>query len=154
MLLEKSAGLTQHPQAHYINNRTMEASACQSQICVYITHKNMCSWLCNRVAVNGVCHMPACQQTVRGASIPSLRVDHQSSLEAHNGIQQLSVFSFSAWSWCLQVFRGVPGLAQQVSELSPPLSEWRRFIYCESMISGQLLGEVDHFPGAPGTCCC
>lgn len=27
MLLEKSAGLTQHPQAHYINNRTMEAGA-------------------------------------------------------------------------------------------------------------------------------
>ena len=25
MLLEKGSGLTQHPQAHYINNRTMEA---------------------------------------------------------------------------------------------------------------------------------
>jgi hypothetical protein len=26
MLLEKNAELTQHPQAHYINNRTMEVS--------------------------------------------------------------------------------------------------------------------------------
>ena len=39
------------------------------------------------------------------------------------------------------------GLSQQVAGLSPPLDEWRRFIYCESLVSGQLLGEVDHFPG-------
>lgn len=53
----------------------------------------------------------------------------------------------TCWMLRLQVFRNIPGLAQQVAELSPPLSEWRRFIYCESMVSGQLLGEVDHFPG-------
>lgn len=47
----------------------------------------------------------------------------------------------------LQVFRGIPGLSHQVSALSPPLVEWQRFVYCESMVSGQLLGEVDHFPG-------
>jgi hypothetical protein len=47
----------------------------------------------------------------------------------------------------VQVFRGIPGLSQQVAALSPPLAEWRRFIYCESMVEGQLLGEVDHFPG-------
>lgn len=33
----------------------------------------------------------------------------------------------------------------------PPLSEWRRFIYCSSMVGGsnedQLFGTVDHFPG-------
>jgi hypothetical protein len=52
---------------------------------------------------------------------------------------------------CCQVFRGIPGLSQQVSDLSPPLSEWRRFIYCESMVAGQLLGEVDHFPGNHNT---
>jgi hypothetical protein len=52
---------------------------------------------------------------------------------------------------CHQVFRGIPGLSRQVSDLSPPLVEWRRFIYCESMVSGQMLGEVDHFPGARGS---
>lgn len=47
----------------------------------------------------------------------------------------------------VQVFRGLPGLSAAVSALSPPLAEWRRFIYCESMVAGQLLGKVDHFPG-------
>ena len=38
------------------------------------------------------------------------------------------------------------GLAAEVQSLSPPLEEWRRFVYCRSM-SGQLLGQVDHFEG-------
>ncbi|WIA08637.1 hypothetical protein OEZ85_008065 [Tetradesmus obliquus] len=69
MVLERSQQLTQHPQAHYINNRTME------------------------------------------------------------------------------VFRGLPGLAAKVKARSPPLQQWRSFVYCEAMAAGQLLGEVDHFPG-------
>ncbi|KAF6263709.1 FAD binding domain-containing protein [Scenedesmus sp. NREL 46B-D3] len=69
MVLERSQQLTQHPQAHYINNRTME------------------------------------------------------------------------------VFRGLPGLADQVAACSPPLEQWRRFVYCEAMAAGLLLGEVNHFPG-------
>jgi hypothetical protein len=36
-----------------------------------------------------------------------------------------------------------------VKARSPPLQQWRSFVYCEAMAAGQLLGEVDHFPGAP-----
>jgi hypothetical protein len=39
-------------------------------------------------------------------------------------------------------------LAAQVKARSPPLEQWRSFVYCEAMAAGQLLGEVDHFPGA------
>lgn len=35
-------------------------------------------------------------------------------------------------------------VAAEVVKLSPPLREWRKFIYCESM-TGNILGEVDHF---------
>ena len=35
-------------------------------------------------------------------------------------------------------------LASQVAEASPPLSEWRKFIYCET-VTGRVFGEVDHF---------
>eukprot|EP00775_Hariotina_reticulata_P010552 gene10552-10712_t len=69
VVLEKAHQLTQHPQAHFINNRTME------------------------------------------------------------------------------VFRGLPGLSSAVQALSPPLAQWRRFVYCQSLMAGQLLGTVDHFPG-------
>lgn len=70
MLLEKGAGLTQHPQAHYINNRTMEASACtaRSPCCSPSTQKEQLELMVATVAVTGVCHMPACQHTVQGAS--------------------------------------------------------------------------------------
>jgi hypothetical protein len=47
----------------------------------------------------------------------------------------------------VQVFRGLPGLAAKVKARSPPLEQWRSFVYCEAMAAGQLLGEVDHFPG-------
>lgn len=46
-----------------------------------------------------------------------------------------------------QVFRSVPGLSSEVSAASPPLDQWRKFIYCAGMAEGQLLGQVDHFPG-------
>ncbi|KAK9819702.1 hypothetical protein WJX72_001426 [[Myrmecia] bisecta] len=71
LLLERSAALTKHPQAHFINNRTME------------------------------------------------------------------------------VFRPLDGLAAEVAASSPPLDEWRKFIYCESVL-GKVLGEVDHFKGQQG----
>ncbi|KAI8463562.1 MAG: hypothetical protein J3K34DRAFT_526882, partial [Monoraphidium minutum] len=69
VVLERAAALTQHPQAHFINHRTMEV----------------------------------------------LR---------HLG----------------------GGLSEAVSRASPPLRQWRRFLYCDSMTGGTL-GEVDHFPG-------
>lgn len=39
---------------------------------------------------------------------------------------------------------GAVNVAASVSKLSPPLRDWRKFIYCESM-TGNILGEVDHF---------
>lgn len=41
-------------------------------------------------------------------------------------------------------------LASRVAEASPPLSDWRKFIYCET-VTGKLFGEVDHFKA--GTPC-
>jgi len=38
------------------------------------------------------------------------------------------------------------GLAAEVAAQSPPLDEWRKFIYCHAM-TGEVLGEVDHFKG-------
>jgi len=70
VVLERATALTQHPQAHFINHRTMEV----------------------------------------------LR---------HLG----------------------GGLAAAVVRQGPPLDQWRRFVYCESMTGG-VLGEVDHFQGA------
>ena len=50
----------------------------------------------------------------------------------------------------MEIFRhiqGMPGrrsLAASVAASSPPLEEWRKFVYCESA-TGSILGEVDHF---------
>jgi hypothetical protein len=35
-------------------------------------------------------------------------------------------------------------VAYQVATASPPLHEWRKFIYCESL-TGDILAETDHF---------
>ena len=35
-------------------------------------------------------------------------------------------------------------LAGAVAAASPPLEQWRRFVYCESAL-GRVLGEMDHF---------
>ncbi len=46
----------------------------------------------------------------------------------------------------MEVFRSMGGdLAAQVVRRSPPLDQWRSFVYCES-VTGRLLGSVDHFP--------
>ena len=44
----------------------------------------------------------------------------------------------------MQVFRPLDGLAAEVAARSPPLDQWRKFVYCESL-TGQVYGEVDHF---------
>jgi hypothetical protein len=45
-----------------------------------------------------------------------------------------------------QVLRPLQHLSRDVAQQSPPLDEWRSFIYCTSM-TGRILGEVDHFKG-------
>ena len=40
--------------------------------------------------------------------------------------------------------RGSDTLAARVASASPPLAEWRNFLYCESL-TGAIFGEVDHF---------
>jgi hypothetical protein len=50
----------------------------------------------------------------------------------------------------MEVFRQMSGLnghaslAAAVAERCPPLHEWRKFIYCESVV-GNIFGEMDHF---------
>ena len=46
----------------------------------------------------------------------------------------------------MEVFRSMGGgLAAEVARQSPPLDQWRSFVYCES-VTGNILGSVDHFP--------
>ena len=51
----------------------------------------------------------------------------------------------------MQVFRPLDGLAAEVAARSPPLDQWRKFVYCESL-TGRVYGEVDHFK--VGQHCC
>ena len=44
----------------------------------------------------------------------------------------------------MEIFRPLDGLAAEVAAHSPPLAEWRKFVYCESLTGG-IFGEVDHF---------
>lgn len=44
----------------------------------------------------------------------------------------------------MEIFRGLDGLADEVTTRMPPLSEWRSFVYC-STLTGHVLGSVDHF---------
>ncbi len=44
----------------------------------------------------------------------------------------------------MEIFRPLDGLAAEVATHSPPLTEWRKFVYCESL-TGRIFGEVDHF---------
>ncbi|CAG9465106.1 unnamed protein product [Pedinophyceae sp. YPF-701] len=48
----------------------------------------------------------------------------------------------------MEVLRHMRGLDAAVAAESPPLEQWRRFIYCETM-SDEPLATVDHFAGAP-----
>lgn len=47
----------------------------------------------------------------------------------------------------MEIFRPLDGLAAEVAAHSPPLAEWRKFVYCESL-TGRIFGEVDHFQGS------
>ncbi|KAA6420769.1 MAG: hypothetical protein FRX49_09346 [Trebouxia sp. A1-2] len=49
----------------------------------------------------------------------------------------------------MEIFRPLDGLAAEVAAHSPPLAEWRKFVYCESL-TGRVFGEVDHFQGQTG----
>ena len=44
----------------------------------------------------------------------------------------------------MEVFRPLDGLADEIAARSPPLAEWRKFVYCESL-TGRIFGQVDHF---------
>jgi 2-polyprenyl-6-methoxyphenol hydroxylase-like FAD-dependent oxidoreductase len=105
LVLEKSPSLTTHPQAHFINHRTMEV-------------------------------------------FRSLK--YNNTLQLSSGHSSLSSFSSSSPPSPSSP-PSYTSLASEIEELMPPLSEWRRFIYCCSMVGGsdedQVFGTVDHFPG-------
>lgn len=44
----------------------------------------------------------------------------------------------------MEIFRQI-GVEKQILAQSPPLSHWRRFVYCRNFSLDGLLGEVDHF---------
>lgn len=44
----------------------------------------------------------------------------------------------------MEIFRPLEGLANEIAAYSPPLAEWRKFVYCESL-TGRVFGQVDHF---------
>lgn len=44
----------------------------------------------------------------------------------------------------MEIFRPLDGLARDIANASPPLDQWRKFVYCESL-TGRIFGEVDHF---------
>ena len=44
----------------------------------------------------------------------------------------------------MEIFRPLEGLADEIAARSPPLAEWRKFVYCESL-TGRVFGQVDHF---------
>lgn len=48
----------------------------------------------------------------------------------------------------MEVFRPLDGLAEEIKSVSPPLNQWRKFIYCER-VTGHVYGEVDHFQVTP-----
>ena len=48
----------------------------------------------------------------------------------------------------MEVFRPLDGLADEIAARSPPLAEWREFVYCESL-TGRIFGQVDHFKVRP-----
>ncbi|MEW5298358.1 MAG: hypothetical protein WDW36_001490 [Sanguina aurantia] len=46
----------------------------------------------------------------------------------------------------MEVFQPLSGLADEVLRRSPPLAEWRKFVYCDSLAAdAEVYGEVDHF---------
>ena len=50
------------------------------------------------------------------------------------------------------MFRPLDGLAAKIQATSPPLDQWRKFVYCEQ-VTGGVFGEVDHFRvGRPPLC--
>lgn len=126
VVLERAAALTQHPQAHFINHRTME--------------------------VGPKAPAPAarlrCNSKARGCN-PRMQLRDAKRARAARACQELE----RRLATPPQVLRHIGGLNAQVSSASPPLGQWRRFVYCESM-TGEVLGEVDHFPGAPRLAAC
>ena len=44
----------------------------------------------------------------------------------------------------MEVFRPLDGLATAIADATPPLDQWRKFVYCESL-TRRVFGEVDHF---------
>lgn len=53
----------------------------------------------------------------------------------------------------MEVFRPLDGLAAAIANSTPPLDQWRKFVYCESL-TGRAFGEVDHFKVECGAECC
>jgi hypothetical protein len=133
LVVEQSKALTNHPQAHYINNRTMEVRG--TLLCV------------TQAALSKLA-----SDCWRGFKGKSKHVCNHVHIHPHT----LASVQTNTYT---QVFRAIGGgcetedggtgkvsLAAEVTSATPPLNEWRKFVYCHSMV-GEVLGEVDHFKG-------
>lgn len=72
-------------------------------------------------------------------NIPCLVLERSSALTTHPQAHFINHRT-------MEIFRGLDNLSEEIVSIMPPLSTWRRFIYCSTM-SGQMFGSVDHFPG-------
>lgn len=168
VILEKKPALTAHPQAHFINNRTMEVLTQIVQPSVVdarnptlsarkIHSKHVCvvfdcPWYCALMAAGAqqvvlwqACILIICHNQWASAQSPLPPPAAPLLLPQSGG--RCTLLTVSHALCASQVFRPLDGLASEVSGSSPPLAEWRKFVYCESM-KGEVLGQVDHFPGA------
>jgi hypothetical protein len=131
VVLERAAGLPQHPQAHFINHRTMEVRrgrpgprpACARCEARRRAAAGAGAWG-GADAAGGRARGQHRTPRLRGAAPPPTPPSPPTQVLRHLG----------------------GGLAAAVVRAGPPLEQWRRFLYCESMTGG-VLGEVDHFPG-------
>ena len=120
IIVERAHELTRHPQAHFINNRTMEIFRAMGD--------GLADEVWRHVSVEAGGHDCKWQQISCRHLFPVLSLIHLSY--PIPGTDALFPDNF----------------CKQVVSVSPPLEEWRRFIYCRSL-SGQILGQVDHFEG-------
>jgi hypothetical protein len=106
-------------------------------------HDHVCAKL-------GISHTTVRYNTVVAIAVCSIYTTrHATSFTWIVGPQRWQCIRHEVSCRCLfrvQVFRPLNGLSDAITAACPPLNHWRSFRYCLSM-TGELLGEVDHFAG-------
>ncbi|KAG0621180.1 hypothetical protein M758_4G275400 [Ceratodon purpureus] len=69
--------------------------------------------------------------------VASLVVDKRRRLSEHPQAHFLN-------NRTMEIFRKMEGLTAEIEAKQPPVEQWRRFVYCTTVLSGPVLGIVDH----------